>query len=51
LKKIKVTFGKPIYPKDIDFSGKPSDMDDYEWIVAKLMEAILKMKREDQDSG
>jgi long-chain acyl-CoA synthetase len=50
-RKIKVTFGKPIYPGEIDFSPKPADMDDYEWIVAKLKEAILKMKREDQDSG
>jgi long-chain acyl-CoA synthetase len=44
LRKIKVTFGKPIYPKEIDFSGKPSGMDDYEWIVAKLREVILQMK-------
>ena len=42
-KRIKVTFGKPTYPKNIDFSGKPSDMDDYEWIVWKLRDVILKM--------
>ena len=42
-KKIKVTFGKPIYPKETDFSGKPSDMDDYEWIVAKLRQALIDM--------
>jgi long-chain acyl-CoA synthetase len=44
LKKIKVTFGKPIYPIEIDFSGKPSDMDDYEWIVVKLRDTILQVK-------
>jgi 1-acyl-sn-glycerol-3-phosphate acyltransferase len=43
LKKIKVTFGKPIHHKEIDISGKPSDMDDYEWIVSKLREVMLKM--------
>jgi long-chain acyl-CoA synthetase len=44
LRKIEVTFGKPIYPKEIDFSGKPSDMDEYEWIVWKLREVIIGMK-------
>jgi long-chain acyl-CoA synthetase len=42
-KKIKVTFGKPIYPKDIHYFEKPVDIDDYEWVVAKLREVILKM--------
>jgi long-chain acyl-CoA synthetase len=44
-RKIKVTFGKPIYPKEIDFSGKPSDMDDYEWVVVKLRRDILMIKQ------
>jgi long-chain acyl-CoA synthetase len=44
LRKIKVTFGKPIRPEEIDFSGKPSDMNDYEWIVWKLREVIIGMK-------
>jgi long-chain acyl-CoA synthetase len=43
LGKIKVTFGKPIHPEDIDFTNKPADMDDYEWIVLKLREVISKM--------
>jgi long-chain acyl-CoA synthetase len=42
-KKVEVIFGKPIYPNEIDFSKKLSGMDDYEWIVAKLREAIIKM--------
>jgi long-chain acyl-CoA synthetase len=45
-KKIKVTFRKPIYPKEINFSEKPTDMDDYEWIVSKLRDTILKMKEQ-----
>ncbi|HYA11903.1 MAG TPA: hypothetical protein VEF37_02825, partial [Thermodesulfovibrionales bacterium] len=43
-KKIKVTFSKPIYPKEINFSEKPDDMDDYEWIVLRLRDVISKMK-------
>jgi long-chain acyl-CoA synthetase len=43
-RKIKVIFGKPIYPEEIDFSKKPLGVDDYEWIVARLREAILQMK-------
>jgi long-chain acyl-CoA synthetase len=45
LKKIKVTFGKPIYPEEINVSNKPSGMDDYEWIVAKLRKDILKINQ------
>jgi long-chain acyl-CoA synthetase len=44
LGKIKVTFGKPIHPEDIDFTNKPADADDYEWIVLKLRDVILQMK-------
>jgi long-chain acyl-CoA synthetase len=43
LRKVKVTFGKPIYPADIDFTNKPANTDHYDWIVAKLKEVILKM--------
>jgi long-chain acyl-CoA synthetase len=43
-RKIKVTFGKPIHPGEINFSEKPSDMDDYEWIVSRLRDVIYKMQ-------
>jgi long-chain acyl-CoA synthetase len=43
-KKINVTFGKPVHPKEINFYEKPSDIDDYEWIVLKLRDAIIDMK-------
>jgi long-chain acyl-CoA synthetase len=43
-RKIRVTFGKPLLPEEIDFSQKPEDMDDYEWIVSKLRDTILEMK-------
>ncbi len=43
-RKIKVTFGRPILPKNINFSDKPADLDDYEWIVSKLRDIISEMK-------
>ncbi|RPJ02498.1 MAG: long-chain fatty acid--CoA ligase, partial [Deltaproteobacteria bacterium] len=45
LRKIKVTFGEPVYPKQVDYSGKPAHMDDYEWIVAYLKNEISRMRR------
>lgn len=44
LEKISIAFGNPIYPNAIDFSKKPQNMDDYEWIVSKLKEVISEMK-------
>lgn len=43
--RITITFGKPIYPSSIDFRKKPHDMDDYEWIVAHLKDAISEIKK------
>jgi len=45
LKKISITFGKPIYANAIDFFQRPQNMDDYEWIVAKLKDAISEMEK------
>jgi long-chain acyl-CoA synthetase len=45
-KKIKVTFRKPIHLKDINFADKQADKDDYEWIVFKLRDMIIEMKKE-----
>ncbi len=42
--KISVTFGRPVSLEKIDFSQRPENMDDYEWIVQKLRDEILKMK-------
>lgn len=43
-KKVRVTFGKPIYPDMIRFYEKPENIDDYEWIVSKLRDAIEEIK-------
>ena len=42
--KITITFGKPIYPETINFKARQQDMDEYEWIVSKLKEAVSAMK-------
>lgn len=42
LAKITVSFGRPVYPKDIDFSEKPDGIDEYEWIGLQLREEMLK---------
>jgi long-chain acyl-CoA synthetase len=42
--KVRVIFGKPVYPKDIDYTKKPVDMDDYTWTVNLLREELGRMK-------
>lgn len=49
-RKIVVTFGRPLSPEKIDFSKKPEDMDDYEWIAHMLRESIMGMKMENPTS-
>ncbi len=41
--RISVRFGKPIYPDAIDFSQKPQGVDDYEWIAARLKDALFAL--------
>ncbi|MBI3397734.1 MAG: AMP-binding protein [Deltaproteobacteria bacterium] len=43
LKKISITFGKPIYPNTISIAQKPHNMDDYEWTVLQLKNAISSL--------
>ncbi|MEW6067273.1 MAG: AMP-binding protein [Nitrospirota bacterium] len=37
---MKIIFGKPIYPSDIDFSKKPAGMDGYQLFVNKVREQL-----------
>jgi len=37
---IKIIFGKPLHPSDIDISGKPEGMDDYQFFVNELKERV-----------
>jgi long-chain acyl-CoA synthetase len=34
--KVKLTIGKPLYPKEIDFSGKPEDVDEYQFFADEV---------------
>ncbi|MBI5025357.1 MAG: AMP-binding protein [Nitrospirae bacterium] len=45
LTRIKITFGKPISLKDMDFLKKPEGIDEYEWIASRLRDEIVKMGR------
>lgn len=40
--KITVSFGRPVYPKDIDSLKKPDGIDEYEWIGLQLREGMIK---------
>lgn len=37
---IKITFGKPLYPSDLDMSRKPEDMDKYQFFVNELRDKV-----------
>jgi long-chain acyl-CoA synthetase len=39
-----VTFGKPFYPSEIDFSGKPEGMDKYQFLADQLRKKVLALK-------
>ncbi len=43
-KRITVTFGKPLIAKDIDFSKKPSDADNYQYFANVLREKVGQLK-------
>jgi len=43
-KRIKIIFGKPFYPSDLDSTKKPSDMDEYQFFVNELRERLKDLK-------
>lgn len=43
-KGIKIIFGKPFYPSDVDFAKKPGDMDEYQFFVNELRERVKTLK-------
>ena len=42
--KISVTFGRPLFAKDIDFSKKPPDVDNYQYFANVLREKVIALK-------
>jgi 1-acyl-sn-glycerol-3-phosphate acyltransferase len=43
-KEVKIIFGKPIYPSDLDFTKKPTGMDDYQFFVNEVREKVKALK-------
>lgn len=41
---LKVIFGKPLLPSELDFSKKPEGMDDYQFVAAILREKVQKLQ-------
>jgi long-chain acyl-CoA synthetase len=41
---IKITFGKPFYPSELDTSKKPEGMDDYQFFTDELRERVGELK-------
>lgn len=43
-KEIKIIFGKPFYPSDLDIAKKPEDIDKYQFFVNELREKVKTLK-------
>jgi long-chain acyl-CoA synthetase len=43
-KEIKIIFGNPIYPSALDFSKKPTGIDEYQFFVNELREKVKDLK-------
>lgn len=43
-RKIKITFGKPFYPLEINLLKKPEDMDNYQFFANKTKEKVITLK-------
>ncbi len=41
---IKVKFGEPVYPRDIDISKKPEGMDTYQFFMNEVREKVRKLR-------
>jgi long-chain acyl-CoA synthetase len=43
-KEVRVIFGKPISPSDLDFTKKPQDLDDYQFFVNEVRKRVKALK-------
>ena len=41
---MKIIFGKPLYPSDLDISRKPEGLDEYQFFVNELKERVKRLK-------
>lgn len=42
--KIRVIFGKPVYPSEVDFTAKPLSMDEYSFFSFRLRGEVIRLK-------
>jgi long-chain acyl-CoA synthetase len=42
ISKIRVSFGKPLYPSDVNFENKPEDIDKYQFFADELRKRFVK---------
>ena len=41
-REIKISFGKPLYPSDVDMSRKPDGLDEYQFFVNERIELLVR---------
>jgi long-chain acyl-CoA synthetase len=42
--KVRISFGKPLYPAEVDFSQKPEGMDRYQFFANEVKERVKKLR-------
>lgn len=43
-RKVRITFGRPFHPSELDLSGKPEGMDEYQFYANEIREKVIKLK-------
>jgi long-chain acyl-CoA synthetase len=49
LSKVRLTFGRPLHPSEIDLSQKPAGVDEYQFFADELRERIRRLKESPSD--
>jgi hypothetical protein len=44
---VKITFGKPFHPSDLDLSLKPEDMDEHQFFADEVRERVRVLHKSD----
>lgn len=47
--KMILSFGKPFYPAELDFSKKPEGIDEYQFFTDELMESVKKLAHDNKN--
>jgi 1-acyl-sn-glycerol-3-phosphate acyltransferase len=46
-RKVKITFGQPFHPSDLDLSLKPEDMDEHQFFADEVRERVRVLHKSD----